>query len=161
MHALPVLPRAASRGAAAVLRLTVYGTPAPQGSTKAFVPKGWKRPIITADCKRTKPWRQAIVDAVRADLGPAWVPLDCPCTLRVVFYLPRPASAPKRVMLPSKLPDLDKLVRAVGDALTAAGVWKDDARVVGIEARKQYAAGVFDPMGDSGIPRAAIEVRSV
>jgi Holliday junction resolvase RusA-like endonuclease len=144
-----------------VLRLTVYGIPAPQGSTKAFVPKGWKRAIITADCKRTKPWRQAIVDAVRADLGPEWEPLDCPCLLRVVFYLPRPASAPKRVMHPSKLPDLDKLVRAVGDALTAAGVWKDDARVVTMLASKTYAAGQDDTCGATGVPRAEIEVRSV
>ena len=38
---------------------------------------------------------------------------------------------------PSKPPDLDKLVRAIGDALTDAGVWTDDALVVGWHATKR------------------------
>lgn len=36
-------------------------------------------------------------------------------------------------------PDLDKLTRAVFDALTDAHIWHDDAQVVGLVATKRYA----------------------
>ncbi len=137
--------------------IEVYGVPIPQGSTKAFLPKGWKRPIVTADNAKTKPWRQAIVDAARAWLN-GCAPLDGPAKLTVRFYLPRPKSAPKRVTEPAKRPDLDKLLRAVCDALTAAGVWRDDDQVVTIAATKAFAGGARDPRGGAGIPRAEIEV---
>ena len=137
--------------------LTVYGTPIPQGSTKAFVPKGWKRAIITADNAKTKPWRQAIVDASREQMA-GKAPHDGPLALRVVFYLPRPKTAPRRVLEPAKKPDTDKLLRAVMDALTASGVWVDDAQVVQVEARKVFAGGALDELGAAGIPRATIAV---
>ena len=90
-----------------MFQFEVLGEPIPQGSTKAFVPKGWSRPIITHDNARTKPWRQAIVEAAIAQQGPDHVPLDCAVELYVTFFLPRPASAPRRVTEPAKLPDLD------------------------------------------------------
>ncbi len=143
-----------------MLKLTVFGTAAPQGSTRAFLPKGWKRPIVTADSKRTKPWRQAIVDVARdwaATHGP-WT-REIALELAVVFYLPRPKSAPRRVTEPATRPDLDKLIRSIGDALTDAGVWTDDAQVVETMARKVFAGGPRDPLGAAGPPRAEIIVR--
>jgi len=139
-----------------MLTFTVYGVPIPQGSTRAFIPKGWTRPIVTADNAKTKPWRQAIVDSAREQMRGCG-PLLGPVELTVRFYLPRPKSAPKRVLVPAKLPDLDKLVRAVCDALTAAGVWRDDAQVVQVLASKAFAGGVADP-DPNGVPRATIEV---
>ena len=44
--------------------------------------------------------------------------------------------------LPSVSPDLDKLIRAVGDSLTDSGVVTDDSRIVRISARKLYAEGI-------------------
>jgi Holliday junction resolvase RusA-like endonuclease len=139
--------------------LTVYGTPIPQGSTKAFMRPGMKLPIVTADNVKTKPWRQAIVDASREQVA-GQAPLDGPLSLRVVFYLPRPKTAPKRVTEPAKKPDTDKLLRAVMDALTAAGVWADDAQVVQVEARKVFAGGAHDEDGPAGVPRAHITVEA-
>ena len=145
-------PALADRGA---LSFTAYGVPAPQGSTRAFMRPGMKHPVVTADCKRTKPWRQAIVDASREVMA-GRVPLGGPVEVRVVFYLPRPKSAPKRITEPAKLPDLDKLIRALFDALTAAGVWRDDAQVVQVDARKAFAGGLVD--APAGVPRADIVV---
>lgn len=139
-----------------MLTFVVYGVPAPQGSTKAFIPKGWKRPIITHDSAKTKPWRQAIVDAALAQLD-GHPPIEDPVHLTVRFYLPRPKSAPKRVVWPAKRPDLDKLVRAVCDALTAAGIWRDDSQVVTLTASKAFAGGIADNDW-TGVPRAKIEV---
>jgi Holliday junction resolvase RusA-like endonuclease len=39
-------------------------------------------------------------------------------------------------------PDLDKLIRAVGDSLTDSGIVVDDSRIVRISARKIYAQGI-------------------
>ena len=60
-------------------------------------------------------------------------------SLTVRFYLPRPKSLPKRVTEHTKKPDLDKLLRAVLDACTTGGVWRDDSQVATIHARKVYA----------------------
>ena len=60
-----------------------------------------------------------------------------PVRVRMVFTLPRPAAAKKREY-PHTKPDLSKLVRATEDALTDAGVWEDDARVVELTAAKAY-----------------------
>jgi Holliday junction resolvase RusA-like endonuclease len=146
-------------GAGPWLRLKVLGIPVPQGSTRAFVPKGWKRAIITGDNPKTKTWRQAIVEAAIPELA-GRAPLEGPVELRVRFYMPRPKSAPRRVIHATKIPDLDKLVRAIGDALTTCGAWRDDAQVVELRAWKGFASGPYDHLGAGGLPRAEIEVRS-
>ena len=55
----------------------------------------------------------------------------------VSFYLPRPKTV--RDIYPVKKPDLDKLIRCVGDALTGVA-YTDDNQVVSIAAQKRYAA---------------------
>jgi Holliday junction resolvase RusA-like endonuclease len=50
-------------------------------------------------------------------------------------------------------PDLDKLIRAVGDSLTDSGVVIDDSRIVRISARKLYAEGIA--------PGATIQVKTL
>jgi hypothetical protein len=54
-------------------------------------------------------------------------------------YLPRPKSLKRTITAHLKKPDLDKLTRAVKDALTLV-VWQDDSQVVQMTARKAYAA---------------------
>ena len=142
-----------------MIAFTVFGVPIPQGSMKAFMRPGMRFPVVTADNKRTKSWRQAVVDAAREQLADA-SPLEGPVGLGVEFFLPRPRSAKKDVVLPAKKPDLDKLVRAIGDALTAAGVWRDDSQVVSVGAWKVFAASSRDPMGAAGIPRCTVRVEA-
>lgn len=140
-----------------MLSFRVYGVAAPQGSTKAYIPRGWKRPIITADSARTKPWRQAVVDAALVAIAGA-PPIEGPAHVGMTFFLARPKTATRRVVEPAKKPDLDKLTRALLDALTTAGVWRDDAQAVSILARKAFAGGPRDPLGPAGVPRAEIAV---
>ena len=83
---------------------------------------------------------KAAAGAVRAGRDP----LDCPLRLHMVFTLPKPASAPKRRQTwPMRTPDLSKLARSTEDALTDAGIWKDDARVVeyGLLAKRYPGEG--------------------
>lgn len=116
---------------------TVYGTPKPQGSMKAFTPKGWARPILTSDNAKLKPWRQEISATVIA-LGLAPFAKHVPVKIELDFYFERPASvsAKKRPHMTVK-PDGDKLIRAVFDALTGT-LLSDDAQVVECRHRKFY-----------------------
>lgn len=122
------------------LSFTVYGHPEPQGSTRAFVPKGWKRPIITTDNKKLKPWRQevtrAAIDAV-TEAGGEIIPRGTPVLLRLDFYLLRPPSLPKRVTRPTSRPDVSKLLRSVEDSLTGV-VYEDDSQITVVRVTKQY-----------------------
>lgn len=120
--------------AAGELRLafTAYGTPAAQGSKKHV---GDGRMVESS--KAVAPWRDDVKAAAEAAMGAPWVPLDGPIALYVTFTRRRPASAPKRRRaFAATAPDLDKYLRATCDALTAAGVWMDDGRVVEIHAAK-------------------------
>jgi Holliday junction resolvase RusA-like endonuclease len=113
------------------IRITVYGIPGPQGSKKFVGRAKSGRGIMVESSAKVKPWREAVhAAALAARNGSA--PLDGPLLVRMVFTMPKPQSAPKRRKTwPMRTPDLSKLARSTEDALTNAGVWVDDARVVG------------------------------
>ena len=115
----------------------VPGKPAPQGSKRALGPG-----VMIESSKYVKPWRADIREAVRTEwerYGPGGV-VDEPLTVELMFRMPRPASTPKSYTpYAIKRPDVDKLVRAVLDAISSAGVWADDSRVVELYASKCLA----------------------
>ncbi len=90
--------------------------------------------------KKVKPWRQDVVAAVTSYMAANSVAMiDAPVRVELTFVLPKPLSAPKRkITYPSKKPDIDKLCRSTLDALTTAGLIRDDARVIELVARKVY-----------------------
>jgi len=132
-----------------MLRAHVVGTPRTAGSTRAIPVKrkGVEQVTSTKDVRSvvvadepvgTAAWRGAIVDRVRKLLDGRPVERG-PVAVRLVFALSRPRQVPaERAGWPSAKPDVDKLTRAVLDALTAAGVWKDDAQVCDLRAVKHY-----------------------
>jgi Holliday junction resolvase RusA-like endonuclease len=115
-----------------ILQFTVHGIPAPQGS-KRHIGRG----VMIESSKKVKPWREAVKWAAREAMPMGWQKLDGPIQLRVHFYMPRPKSA-KGLVACWRMPDLSKLLRATEDALTDAGVWADDARVVAANIFKLY-----------------------
>jgi crossover junction endodeoxyribonuclease RusA len=113
-----------------MIQIIAYGTPAPQGS-KRFVGHAKNgRGILVESSAKVKPWREIVHNAaVAARAGRP--PIDAAVLVRMVFTVPKPASAPKtRRTYPCRMPDLSKLCRSTEDALTTAGIWKDDARAV-------------------------------
>ena len=138
------------------MKLTVIGLPVPQGSKSAhpFRRKDGSLGVAVHEGGKAaslKDWRRAIADAARAYMAEYGLesPADGPLWMTVTFYLPRPASASKRVLYPAKKPDCDKLCRAVGDALSKIA-YTDDSRIVDLLVRKRFA--VDSP------PRAEIEL---
>lgn len=131
-----------------LLDVFVPGRPAPQGS-KNGIPiyrgKGTDRQftgkVAMIESSKTKvdQWRAD----VRATCLETWAgqpPLDGPLELNVEFIRKRPVSAPKRrTPAATTAPDLSKLVRSTEDAVTSAGVWVDDARVVRTLSSKRVA----------------------
>lgn len=122
-----------------MLEFFTAGEPAPQGS---------KNPWGGEANKRTKPWREAIAaDAQAALAGEPAFPGLVKAELRFTFARPQAHfgtgrnaarlkdSAP---LYKGSKPDLDKLVRAVGDALTQAGVIRDDSKIASIATAKTY-----------------------
>ncbi|ULQ46957.1 RusA family crossover junction endodeoxyribonuclease [Flagellatimonas centrodinii] len=107
------------------ISIVVYGSPAPQGS-KRHVGNG----VMVESSKKVRPWRQD-VKAAALEVRAGATPIDAPVRVRMVFTMPKPASAPKtRRTFPMRMPDLSKLARSTEDALTEAGIWRDDARVI-------------------------------
>lgn len=133
----------------AEVRLTVFGVAAPQGSKRHV---GGGRMVESS--KALKPWRESVAHAAQVWClqHRGFAPFDEPLVLTVTFYLPRPASTPKRVTRPAKKPDLDKLTRAVCDALSGI-IYADDARVVRLVAEKRFA--IDEP------PRAEITIAPI
>lgn len=128
------------------------GAPVPQGSKNAYV-RGGRAVLVDANA-RLKPWRAAVRSAAEAAIeGAGWETLDEPCRVYLGFTLSRPKRS--RWGVPAVKPDLDKLTRAVFDALTDAGVWRDDSRVVSMEVTKKYEDD------EGAVPGVWVEVRGL
>jgi Holliday junction resolvase RusA-like endonuclease len=122
------------------LEFTVYGTPQPQGSARAFIPKGWKRAVITSDNPNLKSWRQELAKAAMAACFDAphndW-PLHgrIPVQVALKFFF----KPPKKVNCKEKTtrPDVDKLMRAALDGMTGI-VYDDDSQVAHAQISKCF-----------------------
>ncbi len=119
------------------MKYVILGRPEPQGSTSSFIRNG--KIATTSANKKLKPWRKTLSDAVFVESG--CVPylgagLE-PVTVTVDFFFQKPLRAPKRRRHHTVKPDVDKLLRAVLDALTGI-VYRDDAQVVDARGRKHY-----------------------
>lgn len=134
--------------------ITVYGTPAPQGSKRGFVVGN--RAIVVDDNKpKLRSWRADVKDAA---LKTEATMFHGPVEVYVSFWLARPkghygtgrnAGKLRPGVLcehPAKKPDLDKLLRSTFDGLKEAGIYKDDAQVIITQAAKAYVA-VDQPPG--------------
>lgn len=127
--------------------INVFGDPAPQGSKTIM-----RGRLVEASSKKLVPWRKAVQTAALAYLAETGHrPFKEAVKLKVIFYVQRPKSVKRQ--FPTVPADLDKLVRAVGDALTYGEVWGDDSQVIHLDCKKFYA--------DTRAPGAEIEIHSI
>ena len=132
------------------LSFTVLGTPKAQPRPR-FSRNGHAYDPGSAD-----EWKDAVANAATRALILAQPQIkeaiQTPVALRLEFYMPRPKSHFRkgeiRVIYQTEKgfshvikPDLDNLEKAVMDALTTAGIWKDDSQVCSKKSAKFYANG--------------------
>lgn len=110
------------------LTITIDGTPAPQGSHVATVDRRGKTHIRDSN-KNLKQWRDIMTWNARKHAGT--FDKEEPLAVSYIFIIPKGKTVRRQV--PAVYPDLDKLIRAAGDSMTAAGVWADDGQVVKLE----------------------------
>jgi len=138
------------------LELHVAGNPAPQGSKTGFAVKRGgaytgKVAMMESSSARLEKWRADVRADVQAEAQRiGWQSLTGAVALQLEFYLPRPKShyrtgrnahmlkdsAPR---FPATVPDIDKLDRAVIDALDAVGIFDDDKQIIDLHSTKHYA----------------------
>lgn len=97
--------------------------------------------VVDNHAKALKPYRQAIADAYKAQDG-TFYEQYVPVKLTATFFFKKPKK-PKASLPSAKGADLDKLTRALDDALTDVA-WFDDCQVVCIEVDKAYCATEAD-----------------
>jgi len=115
------------------MTFVVFGAPATKGSTVSFV---GKRGVVTkASCKGLGAWTQAVGWAARG-AGVRLAPKEQSVRVIAVFQFVKPTSQKKRHH-PVVKPDLDKLARALLDALTSVA-YVDDSQVVQLQLWKVY-----------------------
>ena len=148
------------------LMFVAYGVPIPQGSAKAF-----NNRVTASNGHVLKPWRNslgsaAISAAIVDDVGT----FTGPVAVRATFYFRRPQhhwrTGKNAHLLRDQAPaypvgrgcgDLDKLQRAVGDALVDVSVLTDDSQIVRWRAVKAWCG----PDAALQMPGAVVEVQDL
>lgn len=122
-----------------MIEFNVDGTPVQQGSKQAFA---FKRKdgsvgasVVDDNKKPLRLWRDDVQKAASPFAGS--FDKHEPVRVDVVFRMNRGTTVKRKH--PSVQPDLDKLLRAVLDALTASRLFVDDAQVVASTQIKRYA----------------------
>lgn len=149
-----------------VLRFTIHGYPAPQGSKRHIVNKSGKLSVIESS-RKVKPWRSSVRDAAlnaKPDPRPLLFARLVPVSITVSFMYQRPRShygtgrnasrlKPDAPVWMINRPDIDKVERSLLDGLTDAGVFADDCQVVHLNVGQIYS--------NDGFEGAEIEVRGL
>lgn len=114
------------------LRIVTFGQPQPKGSTRMVGRTKNGVAILVNDCEGYAQWHANVkASGIECMNRNRMKPLDGPLLGRFVFTMRKPKNAPKkRRTWPDKKPDLDKLARAVCDALEDGGVLVNDSRIV-------------------------------
>lgn len=121
-----------------LLAFSVPGKPVTQGSlAHNRAGKLYQKPELVL-------WREKIRDVAHLYARQAGLdlPLDFPVHIKADFYLIRPKQP--KFPVPAGQYDLDKLLRAIGDALSPKPkeqrILQDDSRITSWHATKHYAA---------------------
>jgi crossover junction endodeoxyribonuclease RusA len=130
------------------LTVNIDGLPNPQGS---MVSNGAGRGLRHSNHLRLKPWRHTVVSAVLSAKPASWNP-SFPLSVTATFRLPRPQNhygtgrnantirdaAPAHHTVK---PDVDKLARAIGDAIEESGLVRGDQQITSWNIAKRYTVG--------------------
>ena len=129
------------------IEFTAFGTPKGQPRPRSFAKKiGAKWMARVYDSSTAEGWKNQVAMAAQPHLPPT--PLESPVNVRLAFRFARPkghltkhgsikGSAP---LYHVQKPDADNAAKAVLDALTILGIWKDDCQIVSLKTTKEWVA---------------------
>lgn len=162
------------------LTITVHGAPGAQGSKHGrpiYKGKGDNREFtgkvaqVEQSKEKVQAWREAVKESALRAMdawslrlyggATSWTRILGPVFVDIFFCFDKPKSAPKTRRtwpITRSTGDADKLQRSTFDALTDAGVFKDDSQVIDVHARKVYTD---DPDSPLAVPGAVIRVWEV
>lgn len=139
-----------------------YGTPVGKARARAGF-RGSK--IIMYDPATDKSWKST----VRAEAMRSWDlhPFKGPIRVNITAVFPRPKDhyrggkigngiRPEAPYWHTNKPDRDNIDKAILDALTEAGLWKDDCQVCEGTTRKRYVT-----VTDGWMPHALVEIEEI
>lgn len=134
-----------------VIKFKVFGTPKAQPRVKAMRAGAFVRMYTPGSAND---WKQAI--AAAALLHRPETPITGPVSVNSTFYFTRPKRLMRKIDPDGEIPhttkpDRDNLDKAVLDALTGLGFWRDDCQVWDGSPRKLYAP-------KDGVGHAVIEI---
>lgn len=127
------------------LAFTVFGVPLTKGNMRAIHLKGMEYPIVTESNRSVASWQQLVRAGASQAIGrlpeAERLLLASGVRLTIAFYLPRPKKFSKRGAFVHHLtkPDVDRLCRAILDALTSVA-YTDDKQVTEMITGKYYTA---------------------
>lgn len=115
------------------LTFWVPGAPVTQGSKRVFGGR-----LVEVTGARLEVWRTAVGYEALGARPRGWQMLTGPVEIAIEFRLHRPQRPKFEVPAAKGRNDLDKLLRAVGDALTNVA-YEDDGQITDARVRKRYA----------------------
>jgi len=132
------------------LKFTAVGIPKAQPRAKAFARNGHAG---VYDPGTANDWKTIVRNAARESWSGEQ--FSGPVSVTLEVWMPRPKNHFNSVGLlkrtapywVEKKPDLDNIEKAILDALTNLGIWRDDSQVVEVYKSKRY-----------GVPRALVTV---
>ena len=130
-----------------MIEFFAHGIPKGQPRPRAFARNGMVR---VYDPGSAEGWKSAVAEAAKAHLPEK--PLEGPVSVKIRFHFPRPKAhftkkglRPNATVWYTSKPDSDNAAKAILDALTVLGMWKDDSQVCDLRCLKLYAGEMDQP----------------
>ena len=143
-----------------MIEFFAHGIPKGQPRPRAFARKmGGKFVARVYESHTAEGWKSAVAEAAKSHLPEK--PLEGPVGLLIELYFPRPKSHSTKKGVRedapywhTSKPDADNAAKAIMDALTVLGFWRDDSQVYDLRCRK-----IYTPRSGNIAPGAIIEIK--
>ena len=131
------------------IEAVIFVEPTAKGRPRSTVISGHVSTYTPAKTRKAEALICAMIreQVMAAGCFPAGMPLRIDAT----FYIPKPPSAPKRLIFPVKKPDVDNYQKLLQDALEKF-VYPVDSQIVTSLVKKRYAA-------PGATPRIEVKIR--
>lgn len=122
------------------LLIDVAGHPAPKGSKKCVGQRGKAKHVLVEMSPLLPAWTETAVTVARARMRlTSWATVHGACSVEIWAWFPRPKTVDRPLPTTRGVGDIDKIARALLDAITTAGVIADDSLVTDLHVHERYA----------------------